>query len=91
VPGRNHFGISWLVRGLTGGPARPWQCGQLSKGIEAMNKPQPNMHTEPEPVRRKLAADYRKRSTEKRWTDEERATFARMAESWERTLPKKRE
>jgi hypothetical protein len=55
-----------------------------------MNKPKPNMHTEPEPVRRQLAADYRKRSTEKRWTDEERATFARMAESWERTLPDKK-
>lgn len=51
----------------------------------------PTIHTVPEAVRRQLATDYRKRSTEKRWTDEERATFARMAESWERTLPKKNE
>lgn len=58
-----------------------------------MSKPKPktDLHTEPEPVRRKLANAYRKRSFETRWTAAERTTFARMAESWERTLPKKSE
>jgi hypothetical protein len=51
----------------------------------------PKLHTVPEPVRRKLATDYRKRSLEKRWTESERAAFARMAESWGRTLPQKKE
>ncbi len=47
------------------------------------------LYTQPEAVRRKLAAGLRKRSRESRWTDGERAEFARMAESWERTLPEK--
>ena len=54
-----------------------------------MTKNTESVSPEPESVRRKLAEDYRKRSKETRWTDEERATFARMAESWERTLPRK--
>jgi hypothetical protein len=49
----------------------------------------PTLHVEPESVRRGLAEAYRKRSLEKRWTDAERAEFARMAESWKETLPKK--
>jgi hypothetical protein len=44
-----------------------------------------SMHTEPEHVRRGLAEAYRRRAAEKRWTEQERQTFARMAESWERT------
>ena len=43
-------------------------------------------YAEPEDVRRKLAEDYRRRATEKRWTPAERAEFLRMAEAWERTL-----
>jgi hypothetical protein len=55
-----------------------------------MKEPKPpTIHTEPEHVRRKLAAALRKRSRQARWTDAERAEFARMAESWERTLPEK--
>jgi hypothetical protein len=52
-------------------------------------KPNPTTYTEPESVRRKLAEAYRERSKETRWTPAERASFARMAESWERTLSKK--
>jgi hypothetical protein len=52
-------------------------------------KPKPDLHTEPEHIRRGLAESYRKRSMEKRWTDAERAEFARMADSWERTLSPK--
>ena len=43
-------------------------------------------HTEPEHVRRKLAESYRHEATNKRWKKNERATFALMADSWERTL-----
>ena len=45
-------------------------------------------YTEPEHVRRKLAEAYRKEAGNPRWKKAERAEFARMADSWERTLPK---
>ena len=45
-------------------------------------------YTENERVRRRLATALRKRSRESRWTEAERAEFARMAASWERTLPR---
>jgi len=48
------------------------------------------LYTEPPAVRRKLAASYRKLAEGKRYTPAERAEFARMAQSWERTLPKKK-
>lgn len=44
-------------------------------------------HTEPEHVRRKLAAEYRREAGNTKRKKAERATFLRMAESWERTLP----
>ena len=47
-------------------------------------------YTEPEHVRRGLAEDYRREAGNRRWKKAERAEFARMAESWERTLPKGR-
>ncbi|HLX64062.1 MAG TPA: hypothetical protein VKX17_22510 [Planctomycetota bacterium] len=43
-------------------------------------------HTEPEHVRHKLADAYRLESTKTRWKKNERVTFARMADSWQRTL-----
>jgi hypothetical protein len=46
-------------------------------------------HTEPETVRRKLAAELRKLATEKRFTKATRAEYLRMAEQWEKTLPEK--
>jgi hypothetical protein len=49
----------------------------------------PTTTTEPLATRKRLAAAYRKRSTDKRLTPAERADFARMADAWERTLPKK--
>ena len=45
-------------------------------------------HTEPERVRRKLAEAYRKEAGNPRRKKAERVTFLRMAEAWERTLPK---
>ena len=47
-----------------------------------------SIHTEPEPVRRKLVEAYRKRATGKRFTPAERETFNRMADGWGKTLPK---
>jgi hypothetical protein len=44
---------------------------------------------EPEHVRRKLAARYRRLASGSRFSKAERAEFGRMADSWERTLPKK--
>lgn len=44
---------------------------------------------EPESVRRKFAAELRKLAQQTKWTEAEREEFARMAESWERTLPEK--
>jgi hypothetical protein len=44
---------------------------------------------EPESVRRKFAAELRKLAQQTKWTEAERGEFARMAESWERTLPEK--
>jgi hypothetical protein len=49
---------------------------------------QPPQHAEPEHVRRKLAEAYRKEAGNPRRKKAERTTFLRMAESWERTLPK---
>jgi hypothetical protein len=52
------------------------------------NSPIP--HTpEPEAVRRKLVAAYRKQAENPKLTEAERAEFLRMAEKWEATLPKK--
>lgn len=53
-----------------------------------MDKPRPNMHTEPEPVRRKLAAELRKLANETRFSKAQRAEYLRMAEQWEKTLLK---
>jgi hypothetical protein len=50
----------------------------------------PKPYTEPPAVRRKLADSYRKLANGKKYTPAERAEFARMADSWERTLPKKK-
>ena len=47
------------------------------------------LYVEPEAVRRKLAASYREMSQDRKRTPRDRAAFARMAESWERTLPKR--
>lgn len=44
---------------------------------------------EPEHVRRKLVAGYRKLADGKRLSKAERAEFARTADLWERTLPEK--
>ena len=49
----------------------------------------PMMMTEPESVRRKLAAAYRKRAADPKLSDEDRAEFARMADMWAATLPDK--
>jgi hypothetical protein len=53
-------------------------------------QPKPKLYTEPEGVRRKLAAAYRKLATGKRFTPAERAEFARMADAWAATLPQKK-
>jgi hypothetical protein len=45
-------------------------------------------HTEPEHVRAKLAASYRRLASGRRFSKAERAEFGRMADSWERTLHK---
>jgi len=45
-----------------------------------------NTHIEPERVRRKLAEEYRREAGNIRRNKAERATFLRMAESWEKTL-----
>ena len=50
----------------------------------------PKMYTEPVEVRRKLAKAYRKDAANPKWTPAERAEFARMADSWARTLPKEK-
>jgi hypothetical protein len=50
---------------------------------------QKSRHVQPEHVRRKVAMELRKLATVRRFTDAERAEFARMAESWQRTLPQK--
>ncbi|MCY2954819.1 MAG: hypothetical protein NTU53_23050 [Planctomycetota bacterium] len=47
-------------------------------------------HREPEYVRRKLAAAYRKRAADPTLKPLERAEFARMAEAWAKTLPKEK-
>ena len=47
---------------------------------------QKNTSDVPASARRKLAADYRKRAADPKWTEAERAEFVRMAEAWERTL-----
>ena len=49
----------------------------------------PTIHAEPEHVRRKLAATFAKLASGKRFTKAERAEFARMADAWAKTLPKK--
>ncbi len=41
-------------------------------------------------ARRKLAAAYRAIAAGRKFTRSERETFALMADSWERTLPKKK-
>lgn len=51
-------------------------------------KPVP-LAREPEAVRRKLAAEYRRLAESPRHSPAERAEFARMAERWEATLPRK--
>lgn len=45
-------------------------------------------YAETEHARRKLAEGYRQEAKNTRWKKAERAEFARMAETWERTLPK---
>jgi hypothetical protein len=50
----------------------------------------PQLYTEPPAVRRKLAESYRKLANGKKYTPAERAEFAEMAKTWERTLPKKK-
>ena len=50
---------------------------------------QSTIHAEPEPVRRKLVAELRKLATGKRHTAAERAEYLRIAEQWEKTLPKR--
>ena len=51
------------------------------------SKPKTAMaYTEPEAVRRKLAAAYRKIAEGRRFTPAERAEFGRMADAWEATL-----
>ena len=46
---------------------------------------------EPEHVRLKLADAYRLEASNKRWKKKERAAFAQMADSWQRTLAKKKD
>jgi len=46
----------------------------------------PNTHTEAEHVRRKLAEAYKLEAANKRWKKNERAAFAFMAASWEKTV-----
>jgi hypothetical protein len=48
----------------------------------------PDLYTVPERVRRKLAADYRREADNPKRKKADRAEFARMADAWERTLPK---
>jgi len=48
----------------------------------------PRRWAEAEKVRRRLAAAYRKRAAQRRWTPAERMAFARIAEQWEKTLEK---
>ena len=48
----------------------------------------PEMNPLPERVRRKLAAQYRLEAENPKRKEIERAEFARMADAWERTLPK---
>jgi hypothetical protein len=43
-------------------------------------------HPEPAAVRRKLTAEFRRLAAGRRFTDAERATFAAMADGWEKTL-----
>lgn len=47
------------------------------------------IHAEPEHVRRKIADAFRHEAENKRWKKNERAAFAFMADSWERTLKKR--
>ena len=49
--------------------------------------PRHDTHTEPEPVRRKLAEAYRREAGETRWKKKDRAAFQSMAEAWGKTLP----
>jgi hypothetical protein len=49
-----------------------------------------SIYQDAEHVRRKVAAAYRKRSTDKRHSPAERAEFARMADAWKATLPKRK-
>jgi hypothetical protein len=51
-------------------------------------KPTPT-YAEPEAARRKLAAAYRQRAEDKNLTRDEKAEFLRMAELWQKTLPRK--
>jgi len=48
------------------------------------------MYAVAEPARRKLAQAFYKRAAGKRFTPAERAEFGRMAEAWQKTLPKKK-
>lgn len=59
------------------------------KGDTMKPKAAMTMNTEPEAVRRKLAEQLRKLAGGRRFTPEERKEYARMAEMWEKTLPKK--
>ncbi len=45
-------------------------------------------HAEPERIRRKLADAFRNEAENKHWTKKERAAFAFMAATWEKTLKK---
>ncbi len=49
----------------------------------------PTTYAEPEHVRRKLAANLAKLAGSKRFKPAERTEFARMADAWAATLPKK--
>ena len=51
-------------------------------------KAKPDLYTESESTRRKLAEDYRRRAADPRCKRTDRAAFLHMAETWERTLPK---
>ncbi|MGA2497278.1 MAG: hypothetical protein ABSH20_06030 [Tepidisphaeraceae bacterium] len=50
----------------------------------------PKLYVDPEPARRNVAAAYREEAGSPKWTPAERAEFGRMADSWERTLPKEK-
>ncbi len=52
-------------------------------------KPPTTTNAEPEAARRKLAEAYKKLATGRRFTPAERTEFARMADAWAATLPKK--